>query len=85
MGYKIEFTRRAVRDLESLTASERQRVGRRIDALSANPRPHGIRKLHGAEEMYRIRVGDYRVIFSITDRKLLILVIRVGNRKDIYE
>ena len=85
MGYKIEFTRRAVRDLESLPASERQRVGRRIDALSANPRPHGIRKLHGAEEMYRIRVGDYRVIFSITDRKLLILVIRVGNRKDIYE
>ena len=85
MGYKIEFTRRAVRDFESLPAVERRNLGRKIDALGANPRPDGVRKLRGAEGLYRIRTGDYRVIHSIADKKLLVLVILVGNRKDIYD
>lgn len=82
---RIEFTRRAVRDLESLPAVQRQKIARKIDGLAANPRPHGVKKLCGAEEMYRLRSGDYRVIYSIADKKLLVLVIRVGNRKDIYD
>jgi len=85
MKYSIEFTERAIRDLESLPAMERRKVGKRIEALGANPHPSGVKKLQGAEDLYRIRSGDYRVIYSIADKKLLILVIRVGHRKDIYE
>ena len=84
MGYSIVFARRALRDLKSLSAVDQTRVAKRIDALAQNPRPHGSKKLQASEDLYRIRSGDFRVIYSITDRELLVLVIRIGNRRDIY-
>ena len=85
MKYKITFTRRAARELEEVAGPDRQRIGKRIDLLAENPRPNGVRKLQGADNLYRIRAGDFRVIYSIDDGLLTILVIRVGNRRDIYE
>jgi mRNA interferase RelE/StbE len=84
MSYKIEFTQAAERGLRGMPERDRSRIARRIDALGENPRPMGVRKLSGAENQYRIRIGDYRVIYAIEDQLLTVLVIRVGNRRDIY-
>lgn len=83
--YRIEVTPRAQKDLKALPTRERQRVAEQIDALKIDPRPTGSRKLRGREDFYRIRAGDYRVVYQIEDEVLLILIVRVGDRKEIYE
>ena len=55
-----------------------------IDALASDPFPHGHRKLVGSEAKYRIRVGDYRVVYNVENQELVIFIIRIGHRKDIY-
>jgi mRNA interferase RelE/StbE len=84
MPYKIEFTRAALRGLEAVPESERKKIGKKIDSLAEKPRPPGARKLSGVEGQYRIRVGDYRVIYGIDDSLVIVLVIRIGNRRDVY-
>jgi len=83
--YWIEVTPRAQKDLKALPTRERQRVAEQIDALKTDPRQAGGRKLRGREDFYRIRAGDYRVVYQIEDEVLLILIVRVGDRKEIYE
>lgn len=83
MPYRIEFTHRAEKDLERLPTDVKVRIIRKIEVLSENPRPYGVEKLSGEEGFYRIRVGDYRVIYKIQDNILLVLVLRVGHRKHI--
>jgi len=85
MAYRIEVTPRARKDLKALSTRERQRVADQIDALKTNPRPQSCEKLKGREDFYRIRVGDYRVIYRVEDKVLLILIVRIGDRKEIYE
>ena len=85
MAYRIEVTPRARKDLRALPKKERQRIAEQIDALKTDPRPTGCKKLKGREDFYRIRVGDYRVVYQIEDEVLLILIVRVGDRKEIYE
>jgi mRNA interferase RelE/StbE len=77
MTYTVEFTARAERELSALPADDQRRIAKRIDALSTTPRPAGCKKLAGPDAFYRIRIGDFRVIHSIEDRKLLVLIIRV--------
>ena len=84
MRYSIEFTVRAERELAALPKPDQLRIAKKVDSLATTPRPTGCKKLAGAQPYYRIRVGDFRVIYSIEDRKLLVLVIRIGNRRDIY-
>lgn len=84
MAYEIVFTKAARRGLEGVREVDRKRIARRIDGLAQNPRPQGVRKLQGAENLYRIRAGDFRVVYSIDDGLLTILIIRIGNRRDIY-
>jgi mRNA interferase RelE/StbE len=55
-----------------------------IVALASNPRPTGCVKLEGAESLWRVRVRDYRVVYQITDRQLLVTVVKIGHRKDVY-
>jgi mRNA interferase RelE/StbE len=83
--YRIKVTPRAQKDLKALPTRERQRVAEQIDALKLDPRPTGCRKLKGREGFYRIRAGDYRVVYQIEDEVLLILIVRAGDRKEIYE
>jgi mRNA interferase RelE/StbE len=84
LAYRIEFTPRADREFRALGRSTQVRLGRRIDSLAENPRPQGIKKLAGEQDLYRFRVGDYRIIYQIREKSLLVLVVRVGHRADVY-
>jgi len=84
MAYAIELTRRAEKQLTGLPANLRRRVASRIDALADNPRPPGVGKIQGAEDMYRLRVGDYRILYEVQDFRLIVHVLRIGHRREIY-
>ena len=84
MPYRVELTKRAARDLRGLPRGEQARVARAIDGLAGDPRPHGYRKLEGSDDLYRVRVGNYRVIYTGEDDVLVVLVIRIGDRRDVY-
>ena len=82
MAYRIEIRPAALKDLAALDRPVQRRIAAAIDALAATPRPSGVKKLEGAEDLYRIRVGDYRVIYAIDDRVLVVLVVRVRHRRE---
>ena len=82
--YHIVFARSARKELEDLPRSLSSRVLRRIEALAVTPRPAGSRKLVGAQNLWRIRVGDYRVIYGIYDERRLVDVVAVRHRSDAY-
>ena len=84
MSYRIEFAPKAERDFKALDKPIRSRLAHRIDSLAENPFPQGIRKLTGEEDLYRLRVGDYRIIYQVQGRRLVILIVRIGHRADIY-
>jgi len=81
--YKIEIKKSAVKEIEHLPRKEIKAILVTIASLSENPRPHGCKKLSG-QEKYRIRCGDYRVLYSIEDKVLIVFVVKVGHRKDVY-
>ena len=83
-SYKIEFSRSAERDLRRLDRKVLHRVLAAIDGLADNPRPPGVKKLAGSEHTYRVRVGDYRVIYGLEDRALVVLVVRIRHRGEVY-
>jgi mRNA interferase RelE/StbE len=82
-GYKLLIKPSAARELDALPKKERQRIVRRIQSLSDEPRPRGCEKLSG-EEKYRIRQGDYRIVYSTSDRDLTVVVVKVGHRREVY-
>ncbi|MBC7890732.1 MAG: type II toxin-antitoxin system RelE/ParE family toxin [Sphingobacteriaceae bacterium] len=82
--YQIEFLPAAVRDLKKLSVDVQKKLGKKIDSLAANPRPEGCVKLSDSKDLYRIRVGDYRVIYKIYDAKLVVLIVEAGHRREIY-
>jgi mRNA interferase RelE/StbE len=83
-GYRVQIAPRAVRQLGKLPTSVQERIVRRIDRLAADPRPRGSIKLQGEDELYRIRVGVYRVIYQVRDDELVVMILRAGHRRDIY-
>ncbi len=83
-SYRIEFTRSAEKDLRKIDKSKVAAIYHEVERLEADPRPHGVKKLAGADRTYRIRIGDYRVVYEIEDEVLLVLVIRIAHRKDVY-
>jgi mRNA interferase RelE/StbE len=82
--YRVLVARRAVKVLASLPRREQQRIRAAIDLLSDHPRPPGCVALSGEPNVYRVRVGAYRIVYEILDQILVVQVIRVGHRKDIY-
>ena len=84
MAYKVELRPSARRELLKLPRHDQVRLVRAMDGLAKEPRPKGVKKLAGAEDLYRIRVGDYRVDYQIHDDRLIVLVVRIGHRKDVY-
>lgn len=84
MVYRISIDPAAMRELKKLTPRVRQEVVDAIDALATEPRPDGVRKLSNSRNSYRIRVGDYRVLYRIMDKELLVLVVKVAHRRDVY-
>ena len=83
--YAVEFKASARKELERLPARLVQRIFPRIEALANEPRPAGCKKLKGGESEWRIRVGDYRVIYSIDDPRRLVTVTRIRNRSEVYD
>jgi mRNA interferase RelE/StbE len=84
MTYSILLAPPAERQLKSLTDSVQKRIVKRLKSLRENPRPQGVKKLAGEEDLYRIRDGDCRIIYTIQDKELIVLVVKIGNRKDVY-
>ena len=83
-GYRVEIARRALKSIQALPKKEQQRVRAAIELLADTPRPPGCVALKGETSAYRVRVGDYRVVYEIHDRHLLIQVVRVGHRRQVY-
>ena len=84
MPYTIEFTTSAERDFKSLDRALQRRIASRIDALSTDPYPAGVRKLQGEPDLFRIRVGDYRVIYRVDGKRVRVLIVKVGHRREVY-
>ena len=82
--YRVSIKRSAVKEIEAIPQKkERQRIIRRIGQLANDPRPPGSKKLSGHDK-YRIRQGTYRIVYSIEDNELTVVVVKVGHRKDVY-
>lgn len=84
MPYNVELTRKALKDMAKMPTALEQNIWEHIHALANEPRPHGYKQLKG-EDAFRIRVGDYRIIYEIFDDVLLVVVIRVKHRKEAYD
>ena len=83
-SYEIRFAASVSRDLRGIPPRDVRRILARVDTLKVNPRPPGCEKL-SAQERYRVRQGNYRIIYEIADGALTVLVVRVGHRRDVYE
>lgn len=84
MAYRIELAPAALRQLRKLDRAAQRRVQAAIELLATEPRPTGAKKLVGGTGEWRVRTGDYRVVYQIDDDVLLVLVIAVGHRREIY-
>ena len=84
MSYRLEFAPRVHRQLHRLPRDIQVRLAAAMEALAANPRPHGVKKLSGEENLYRIRAGDYRIIYQIRDKELIVLIVKVAHRREVY-
>ena len=85
MSYKIAIVKKAYKELEALPSKTNAQIVQAIDGLKEEPRPPGCKKLKGeAETIWRIRVGDYRILYFIEDTIRIVEIRRVGHRKDIY-
>jgi len=82
-SYSLRIRRSAAKEIEALPPKDRRRVVARIESLADNARPPGSEKLSG-EEKYRLRQGDYRILYEIIDADLVVTVVKVGNRRDVY-
>lgn len=85
MTYSIEFTAAAARQVRKLPRPARDRVLDAIDGPADNPRPHGAKKLVGEQTAWRIRIGDYRVIYDVFDAELTVSVVRAAHRREVYD
>jgi mRNA interferase RelE/StbE len=82
-SYRLLIKPSAVKEIEALPKTDRRRVVARIQKLSDDPRPPGSEKLSGHEQ-YRVRQGKYRVLYAIEDTDLIVVVVKVGHRRDVY-
>jgi mRNA interferase RelE/StbE len=83
--YRLSIKQSAARELEDVAQKrDRQRLVARIEALAENPRPAGCEKLAGHSSRYRVRQGDYRIVYSVDDAERVVLIVKVGHRREIY-
>ena len=84
VNYKIKIKASAAKELNKIPKKDLQKLVSKIRSLSSNPRPTGCEKLSG-EEKYRVRQGNYRIVYSIEDKQLIVFVVKIGHRKDVYK
>ena len=85
MSYRVELTTSAARQIKKLPRPARDRILDAVANLTGDPRPRGAKKLAGEETAWRIRVGDYRVIYDVFDSELVVTVVRAGHRREVYD
>ncbi|MEH2231727.1 MAG: type II toxin-antitoxin system RelE/ParE family toxin [Nostoc sp.] len=85
MSYEVKFSRGAKKQFRKLPIDVQQRIQTKINYLAIEPRPNWVKKLQADDNSYRIRVGDYRVVYEIDDDVLVVTVIKVGHRSEIYK
>ena len=84
--YRVDTAPRCIGQLAKIPKNIRERILDRIEELGFDPKPHGVEPLHGSDKgLFRIRQGDYRIVYSIQDQRLLVLVVRVVHRKEVYK
>ena len=84
MRYSLEFTTSAVREYRSLDRQVQRRVAMKITELCTDPLPPGVKKLQGEPDHYRIRIGDYRIVYRVNGHRLVIVIVRIGHRREVY-
>lgn len=84
-NYKIKFSKGSVKDIKKLPKTTVERILYKIFSLAANPTPPGCRKLAGTENSWRVRVGNYRILYTVENDILLIEIIKIRHRKDVYD
>jgi mRNA interferase RelE/StbE len=84
MTHRIEFKPSARKEFLDLPADKQKRLAKAIDKLAETPRPAGVEKMAGSANDYRIRVGDYRIIYEVQDEILLIMVLKIAHRREVY-
>jgi mRNA interferase RelE/StbE len=82
-SYRIVFKKSVAKDLRQIPEKDIQRILRRVDSLKGEPRPAGAEKLSG-DEKYRIRQGNYRILYMIEDEIITVTIVKVGHRRDVY-
>ena len=82
--YKLEIKKSAAKEIQRLPDREKISILTRVDSLRHNPRPQDCKKL-SAQEIYRVRCGNYRILYHIKDDVLVVYVVKVGHRKDVYK
>lgn len=85
MSYRVNLQKSAAKQLKKLPIREQQRIGQKLQGLEQTPRPRDCKKLIGEDNLYRVRVGTYPIIYSVKDAELIVLVIRIGHRGSIYQ
>lgn len=84
MEYFVEFRPSALKALRHIAPSNRARISKAIEALAENPYPADCKKLADAEGFWRIRTGDYRVIYTVIQKRLVVTVVKLGHRREVY-
>jgi mRNA interferase RelE/StbE len=82
--YRIEVSATAERQLKKIRPEDKVRILRSISLLASEPRPGGCRKMSGYDNIYRIRVGNYRVIYEIDGKRIIIVILKIGHRREVY-
>lgn len=85
MPYAVEFLRTAAEELAELPRKVQRQIVKRIEGLKDDAWPSGAKQLKGPERLYRLRVGDYRVIYLVEGERLVVLIVKIGDRKGVYE
>lgn len=84
MAYQVEITKSAARELADIPAKDQKRIVAKIRGLAENPRPPGCEKLSG-EEKYRLRQGNYRILYRVNDDAVIVVVVKIADRKEVYK
>ena len=84
-SYSVEIKRSAAKSLKALPTGARARLRAAISDLADEPRPHGHKTLDAKKKLYRVRVGSYRAVYQVHDNRLVVLIVRVADRKDVYD
>jgi len=82
-SYRLLIKPSAAKELEALPKKDRQRIATKIQSLAHDPHPSGCEKLSG-HELYRVRQGNYRVLFTVQDANLMVVIIKIGHRREVY-